>query len=570
MELRTFDLLWLPDPLDTCLRDDTLLDVREARLDLEGPALLQYTVGLGHCPTCNQWYGLYPVLQDILAEAGWAAADVDAFVVENEVVSTGVYTGASSLPWSEFGEHMSEMEKTQNRPTPTAEEVRTLDQTPTTWEVGQQPATWIGEEQEDLSLGFAAVVHGPNALRIYDLQEGRPLDAEQVAALVRRAAGTPQPPAEPGRPRTVRVQDEALAAGLKPLLSSIDVQIEVDTTPLVNEALHEMTEHLLGNHEPPLFEAINEETIRSFVDTAARFYEAEPWTRTESDRFLGIQIDENPWFFANVMGHLGENPGFCLFPDWLTVCRFIHNERPIFGPTASEGGLLKGPLEAAGAMEALSLDERHLLHPVDAHRLDQLGIGPAVEGQYPVARRFDAEKGPVAPHFDLDTYRRTMEALLLALERRHATPVTSIKTTLEIDGRSVSLRYPSDGTERPYHGPPGYRFCIHGHDSDSYTPSRIPEGSRLVIEAPATTLFKDVAKALRQFDDRISEATLSDWDICLWDDRGSRRNPSPRVADLPDVEDPDVEMGGPVFELTVERPLESAPDDIHVEHVSGG
>lgn len=568
MEFQTFDLLWLPEPIERCLHDDTLLDVQEAALDLEGPTTFQYAVALAHCSECHQWYGLLPVLHELLADADWEASDVDTFVVEGEVVTVGIHMGPSSLSWSEFGEHMSEVQEAQDRPTPSVEEVRSLDQSPTTWEVGQGPATWIGGEAGGVDLGFAAVVHDPSAVRSYDLHEGQPFDPEQLAALIRRAAGSPQPPAQPGRPRTVRVRDETLAAALDAPLSALGIEVEVDETPLVDEALTEMTQLLSGEHAPPLFEETDEATIRSFVDAAVRFYEAKPWTRTEGDRFLGVQIDEGPWFFANVMGQMGQSPGLSLFDDWLTVCRFVHNERPLFGPTTDVEGIPGGPIEAAGALEALSLNDRDLLHPADAYRLDRLGIDPPVEGQYPVPHRFDAEEGAVQPHFDLDTYRLTMEALLTALEQRHATPVTSIETTLEVDGRSVSLHYPAEGTERPHDGPPGYRIVIRGHNNDSHSPSRIPKGSQLAIEAPATALFKDVARALGQFDDQIHEVTLNDWDVCLWDDRGSRRNPSPRVADLPEVADPDVELGGPVFALQVEGALESAPDDIHVERVS--
>lgn len=565
MEHQQFDLLWLPEPVETCLHDDTLLQIREPALDLEGPTVLKYTARFAQCPECKQWYGLLPVLHDILVEADWETSEVDTFVVNGDPVTTGVYMESSPLSWSTYCDHMTSMEEAQERPTPSAEEVRTLDQTPTTWEVGQGPATWIGEEGGDLELGYAAVVHDPTAVRSYDIHEGRPFDPEQIAALIRRAAGTPQPPAQPGRPRLVRVQDETLAAALEPHLSDFGVEVEVDETPLVDDALTEMTDLLMGDHPPPVFEDADEASLRTFVDTAVRFYDAEPWTRTEGDRFLGVQIEGEPWFFANVMGQMEQSPGISVFEDWLTVCRFIHNERTLAGHIGGDGGPVGSPIEAAGALEAISLDERDLLHPVDAHRLDRLGIDPPVDDQYPVPRRFDVEKGPVQPHLDLETYRLTMEALLIALERRRATPVTSIKTTLDIDGRSVSLRYPSDGTERPLDGPPGYRLIGGSPEEDIGTPSRIPEDTRLVIDTAASTLFKDVGKALSAFDDRIYESSLYRGELCLWDDQGSRRNPSPRVADLVDLDDLSLEIGGGRLAFEVDRPLDNAPEEPQIE-----
>ena len=132
--------------------------------------------------------------------------------------------------------------------------------------------------------------------------------------------------------------------------------------------------------------------------------------------------------------------------------------------------------------------------------------------------------------------------------------MSSIKTTLDIGGTPVSLRYPSDGTERPYEGPPGYRLFLRGHDEDIHSPSRVPEGERIEIEAPVTALFKDVAKALGQFHDQVYEASLYDWKSCLWDDQASRRNPSPRIADLAELEEPaelEIEIGGGAFDLAV-------------------
>ncbi|MFB6271280.1 MAG: hypothetical protein ABEL51_00140 [Salinibacter sp.] len=576
MEQQQFDLLWLPEPIETCLHHDTPLRIREVPLDLEGSSsVLKYTAHLAHCSECRQWYGLLPVLQDMLIEADWEASEVDTFVVNGTPVTSGVFMDASSLSWSSYCDHLASIEEVQSRPTPSAEEVRALDQSPTTWEVGQGPATWIGEEGDELELSYAAVVHDPTALRTYDLHEGRPFDPEQIAALIRRAAGTPQPPAQPTRPRTVRVRDETLAAALEPHLSALDIEIEVDETPLVDDALAEMTETLVGDLAPPVFDAHDEAALRSFIDTAVRFYDAEPWTRTEGDRFLGVRIDDGPWFFSNVMGQLEDSPGLSVFDDWLTVCRFIHNERSPMGPPGGPprtgprgaGGGPPSPIEAAGALEALSLFPRDTLHPVDAHRLDQLGIDPPVDGQYPVPRRFDAQAGPVQPHFDLDPYRLTMEALRIALERRRATPVTSIKTTLDLDGRSVSLRYPSDGTERPLDGPPGHRFVVSGQDEDVGAPSRIPEDTRFVIDAAASTLFKDVGRALGGVDDRIYQSSLYRGPLCLWDDQGSRRNPSPRVADLADLDDLALEIGGGRLAFEVDRPLDDAPEEPQIERV---
>jgi len=577
MELRSFDLLWLPEPRDGCLHEDTELHVHESEIGLRsGSGLDEYVALLAHCPDCGQWYGLLPVLDDMMTDAGLDAASVEGFTLEGDPLTAGVHLDPTTIPWSTFGEQATSMRAAQEQPTPTVEDVQALDASPTTWEIASGSAAWIGAEDEEAELSYVALVHGPNLVRSVDITVGAPFDAEQLAALVRRAAGAPLPPSRPGRPRTVRLADSTLASGLQSHLDALGIDVAVDETPLATQAIDEMTDMLAGPGGPPVFRDADADTLRAFIETGTRFYEAEPWTRTEGDRFLGVKIGDDPWFFVNVMGQIEESPGLSVFDDWLTVCRFIHNQPS--GDFLSElADLLLGddemrvdPFEAAGSLEALSLDERDLLHPADAERLDALSIDPPVNGQYPVPRRFEFETGPAEPRVSLDTYRRTVEALLIALERRTATPVTSIKTTLDIDGQAVSLRYPSDGTERPYEGPPGYRLVLRGHDSDLHDPSRLPSEEQIVVEAPATALFKDVSKAVTQKEEQLYEFSLYDWNVCLWDDRGSRRNPSPRVGDLTALDDMDVEIGGATFQFSVDRPLDTAPDDIHVERRAAG
>ena len=569
MELQTFDLLWLPDPTDTCVNDGTRLRIQEVDLHLEGPMDLIYTVPMAQCPECGQWYGLIPPLRHVIAEWDWEMTDIDGFRMEDTPLSAGVFVEEASLPWEAFRQHMASVEVSQQQPTPSVDEVRALDQRPTTWEVGQAPATWIGEDEYDADLGFVAIVHDANLVRAHDIAEGAPMEAAQVATLVRRAAGTPFPSSQPGRPRIVRVNDADLADALRPRMDEIGIAVEVDATPLVDEALDEMASLFLGDGSESVFVDVDEDILRSFIDTSTRFYEAEPWTRLEGDRFVGVQVDDAPWFFANVMGQRGEHPGLSVFDTWLSACRFMHNERP----TASHRDINDGsetegdvtPFEAAGVLEEVALDPRAMLHPADAYRFDKLGIAPPIDGAYPVPRRFDAFEGPVAPEVSLDTYRAIMEALLLALERRTATPVTSIKTTLDIDGTTVSLRYPSDGTERPYDGPPAFRLVVDGHNRDIQDPSRLPAGTQLVIDASTQTLYKDVAKALTSFQDRFYQASLTEGGIGLWDDRMSRRYPSPRIADLVGSGPLHLLVGGAMFPVEVERPLDTAPNDVRIE-----
>jgi len=54
MELQSFDLLWLSEPIETCLHDDTHLDVQEAALGIRGPQAERYIAEMARCRACGQ------------------------------------------------------------------------------------------------------------------------------------------------------------------------------------------------------------------------------------------------------------------------------------------------------------------------------------------------------------------------------------------------------------------------------------------------------------------------------------------------------------------------------------
>lgn len=86
------------------------------------------------------------------------------------------------------------------------------------------------------------------------------------------------------------------------------------------------------------------------------------------------------------------------------------------------------------------------------------------------------------------------------------------------------------------------------------------------MEALAEVVFKDVAKALGQFHNRICEASLYDWKSCFWNDRTRRRNPLPRIADLAGQEELaelEVEIGTGAF-LVIDQALSHPPKEIEL------
>jgi hypothetical protein len=241
MEVSSFDLLWLPEPIEACLHDDTALALHDAELRLRsGDTTAAYTVRLAYCPSCTQWYGLLQVAEALLNDAGLTATALDAFELEGEPVQTGVHFPPRTMPWAVFGRQMEALSAAQEQPTPPAAAVQQLDRSPTVWQVNQIAIARTGPSSPERQ--YVALVHGPSSIRGVDVQADTPFDAPRLATLVRRAAGTPQPPAQPTRPRAVRLADPSQANALHPHLAPTGIEVEVGDTPRADAALADITD----------------------------------------------------------------------------------------------------------------------------------------------------------------------------------------------------------------------------------------------------------------------------------------------------------------------------------------
>jgi len=573
MEMLSFDFVWLPHPIEECPSGEGLIEGRDAELRIDGPASITYAARLGYCAADDQWYGLLDMLDEILHEEAWPLEAIEGFAIDGAPVKTGIQTEfqRSIVPWTAFQKQSERLatRAAEQGPPPTPDAVRALEQRPTTWELGWRPVGWVGPSDEEVRLIYAAIVHdAAGHIRATTLHQDTPPDAEALDELVRRAAAEPHAPTTPIRPSTLRVADSTLASALTDRMDALDIRLDVHPTPQVQDALAQLTEHLTPEGPPPFLSDVADDAILAFFDTAASFYEATPWHRFEGHKYLGVQFDDGPWHYVNVMGQEEEAPGLAFFDDWLQLCRFHNNQPSFMQDMLSE--LFGEPLslssfEAAGAAEAMTLDALTALHPIDAAHVLELGIEPLRDDLYPLPYRYDAEKGLVAPHLALTAYRALMEAILIALDRRRATPVTSIKTTLDVDEHEVRLRYPADGTERPTGAPAGVRLIIEGRDHDP-DPSPLPGGLSLHVDVAGDTVFEDVARALRDFDEDFEYIGVGTGEAVLWDDRGRRKSPCPRMTDLAACDDLWIEMLFSAYPTTV-KPLERAPDSIQIQLV---
>lgn len=572
MELQSFDLVWLVRPIETCLSGEDFIEGREAELRIDGPIPVTYVAWLGYCAHDDQWYGLQEMLDEILANEGWSYGEIEGFAIDESPVTTGIQVGFQQriVSWSTFRDQTAHAATSarEEKPPPTRDEVHALERRPTTWEIGWRPVGWVGPSDEEAQLVYAALVHdAAGHIRTTTLSPGAPPDVETLDELTRRAAAQPDPPGTPIRPATLHVADETMAAALADRLAPLDIRVKAHPTPQAQEALAQLTEHLSPDRPPPYFVREDADAIRAYFETATRFFEHEPWTRFEGHKFLGFRFDGGPWHYANVMGQMEEAPGLALFDDWLQLCRFHHNQPSYFDEILSD---LTGEsplfplLEAAGAAEALTLDPLMLLHPDDAAHLHTLEITPVHGSLFPLPYRYDADRGQVAPRRSLQEYRALLEAIRIALERRRATPVTSIKTTLEVAGRDVTLRYPADGTERALDSSEHVQLVVEGWE-DEYGPGIVPPGLHLHIDAPGSALFDAVAQAIEQFDEALSCTGVGSGELYLWDDRGRRKSPCPRVADLAGCADLWIELDYEGCPMTFHARSDPPPETIHVE-----
>jgi hypothetical protein len=561
MQLETPDLIWCSRPRDTCLTGAGPIEETQLDLDIEvGDEVVEVAIITGHCEASGITYGLLPMLSDILNEFGHTLYDATGFVLDGEPAVTGVVVGPGLVAsWDDFVLQQQQQAERADQPAPDPETVRALDVRDETWTVGQAPAAWMPTEDGGTTMAYAALVLAPDGqVRAHRVAEHQ--DGAGLADLVRRATTLAPAHLDAVRPAAVRVADDEVVEGLRDALAACDIAVEHGPTPALEAVLSEVVGNLRGGL-PSVFAGEDPDEVRAYFEAARRFYDARPWTRTEGDRFLGFRIDDGDWHYASVMGQMEASPGLSLFEDWPTLCRFFHTSHTHRQNelAAQLGDLMDqltgtrrlSALEAAGAMEGVTLDAREEVHPDDIVFLDDLGIEPLPDG-YPSRMRMDAEDGPVAPRFSLATYGLVMRGVVTALERRRATPVTSIKTTLDIDGHDVELRYPADGQERPWDGPPAFRLTLDADDrieeegdiwgALGVDPDAMP-AIDFVVEAPATALLMDVAQAMTRLDESFFRTDVQEGEAMLWNDRNLRRHPSPRVGDLLGLDDLSMTVG---------------------------
>lgn len=257
----------------------------------------------------------------------------------------------------------------------------------------------------------------------------------------------------------------------------------------------------------------------------------------------------------------------------------MHNTPVPFELMTGQGELKQ--LRAAGAAESVMLSDMPAFHPEDMRYVQRLGIKPLRGDVYPSVTRMavvDDEAELQDPYFPPPTYTMLMQALTDVMKKRRSQQLSSVKTSLELEGHILELRYPAKGDETPLAENLVYRMTIAGNQDTAYKDKSNPlnQGEDVVLEVSGDSTLYDIAKTLRKAtnesiwltgfgfgddeDDDIQEDELEDDEFekddegpnlmklfaglndtsgtFLWSERDEGRyGPHPRVADIAHLED---------------------------------
>lgn len=531
MEQTRYAFIWVSRPVPTCLQCLGKVGVEETRLTLQGPTAERFDVELGHCGQCGCWYGVLGFLEDMLDAVGWQSDELEGLRIKGQKMRVGIWLDQRTgvLPWEEMVQLAHELEEPSGPP-PHEDDVRALPRLPETWQVGVRVANWIVEEGEAPVLAYLALVlDGQQAIRHFMLRPGERHDAPALVELIYEAAVRPRAPVEPGRPRTILIDDAALAVALRRKLKALEIQVQEAPTPQVDAILQNMMADTREEHLPAYLTGIGRAEVVAFFKAARAFYRMAPWTSFDGDRYLGVKYGDAPWYYVNVMGQAGDEPGLSLFTDWLQLCRFVQNTHA-WATTHEE---MVQPIRAAGGIEGMTLSPLHMLHPEDAEYIRQLKIRPTHQKMYALPHCYLPE-GFGQPSFPLARYRLLMEGLVQVLKARRAEYIASLNRTVEVDGAPLIFSYPARGMEEMPEAAGGFRLIITAPPRREASAENIlGAGETIEVDAPGEVLVEEIGWAIRrEGGGTFALRGILEDEFFLWNATLGRGLPMPRVLHL--------------------------------------
>ena len=318
---------------------------------------------------------------------------------------------------------------------PSLDELGELPLLDEAWSLASAPVAFpVGERGAMQRVGMLTIAHENGFVRAMTLHD-QPLDGETAFAHLAQACSGGMTDAEPGRPRTVVVDDPTLLEVLAPHLRGTGMRAVRGDAAAAREAIESVSE-AMGSGVPTWLAHASAIEARSFLHASVAFYDADAWEAFDPDRPVAFRVADDAWRYATLMGHGGEEFGLALFQSWRAYQAFVGTDQDADAHDR---------LAVAGAFESVSLSPLGTVSPLDAPIYLDATDARAADDAVPVFARFQPDG------FATPAYRPSVYGALLTLLAQRAARVTTrvrrIDATVETLDGPLRVRYPATGAE---------------------------------------------------------------------------------------------------------------------------
>jgi hypothetical protein len=502
------------------------------------------------CPG-GTWIADLNVLETTIEEISerqdenYSSADVIAFEVNGTPADASVWMGGTfgEIPWGEYQDSLEHSLMSKNLPLPTLAEVTALPITLETWQLALSPISFIAEGTDPTRVAQVALVVSKSGLvqgtQIFDHAP----EQEELRDLILRSCVHPVMGARPTRPATLASDDPFTVTKLEAALAGLGIRAVFAPVPLALEAVQSLRDFLPAENVPSIFGSSSEHDVRAYHAASQRFFKAQPWELFEADKPIAFRYNDGPWHYATVMGKASEEYGLSFFEDWLQICRYQNNHPSMLEMIAMQFGdeeFSPPGLEAAGAMEGLTLSDLSAFDPEDAQVLHSLKLEPAYHGQYATIHRYNSETGLEAPVLELNAYTLLASVIAERAAIARGDRITSMKAKLETEQGKIEVRFPSRGDED---STPGSYFRL------EFTRKANEFRSPKSLKAIQVSVWAEGSAKIHRVITKVQQALVADGERVtsyingiqqgeykLFENRGSKREPSPTLEQLASLE----------------------------------
>lgn len=206
-----------------------------------------------------------------------------------------------------------------------------LPQLDKTWFVlMHEMRAWVASNTGELVRPWISlvIVTETGMIQSMNTSEHRP-DDKAISALLFNAlkARTPLTPTKPHRPKSIVIEDEAIAEALADEFADFEIQLFYHPRPKDgDEIIRSLEEQIGGPVIPGLLsvKGVTPEIVGRFFEAAADFYDASPWENLTDSDPINIQLlGDKRKRTVVVMGSGGMEYGLAVYDSWKDYLRMI-------------------------------------------------------------------------------------------------------------------------------------------------------------------------------------------------------------------------------------------------------